>query len=109
PGGRIPVDSAHVVAGLPLPHLGDLGAEPDRGGAVLACAQPLDPAPDLEVERPQQRLGERARPRPVRGPLSQWNRGGHAARSTTSISGTGTASRTASTIAAASTSAASAS
>ena len=66
PRGHVPFDPAHVVAGDVRPHLGELAARAEHRRAVVAGEHPFDPPPDRQVERPQQRLRERARPRPVR-------------------------------------------
>ena len=76
---------------------------------MLAGEQAVDTASDLEVERAQERLGQRPGTRPVRRALPDERRGAHAARSARSISGTGTVSSTASMIESAPTSAARAS
>ena len=106
----VPVDTPDVVARLPLADLRELRADADRGSAMLAGEQPVDPPADLQIERAQERLGERARAWDCPGSSARGGGGGaHAARSTRSISGMGTASRTESTIESAPTSAASAS
>ena len=50
--GHGPVDLAHVVAELVGAHLRDLGAVPERGRAVLAGDEAVDPPPHRQVERP---------------------------------------------------------
>jgi len=47
----VPVDPAHVVTGLVWPHLVELAPTPGERGAVVACEQPVDPAPDRELQR----------------------------------------------------------
>ena len=56
-GGDVPVDPAHVVAGLVGADLGELRAAAQLVGAELAGDQAPDPPPDREVEGAQQRLG----------------------------------------------------
>ena len=108
-GRGVPVDPADVVARLPLADLRELGADADRRGPVLAGQQAVDAPPDLHVERPKEGLRHRPGTGTVRRPLSAEGRNGHAARNESSISGTGTTSRTEETIESAPTSAASAS
>ena len=66
PRGHVPLDPAHVVPGDVRPHLGELAAGAEDRRAVVAGEQSLDPAPDRQIERAEQRLGQRAGPRPVR-------------------------------------------
>ena len=82
------------------------------GGADVRCSparRAVDAPPDLHVERPEERLRHRPRTGTVRRPLTTERGDGHAARNESSISGTGTTSRTEATIESAPTSAASAS
>ena len=65
PRGHVPLDPADVVAGHVGTHLGELAALAEHGRAVVAGQHPLDPAPDRQVERAEQRLRQRPRPRPV--------------------------------------------
>ena len=115
---HVPLDPAHVVAGHVRPDLGELAAGAEEGGAVVAGEHALDPAPDRQVERAQERLRQRAGARAVGRALERMRprssghgRGGQAAASALlerSSSGAGTFASTASRILSASTSSASA-
>ena len=105
----VPVDPADVVARLPLADLRELGADrraPPSGARRRAGRRS---AGRSSGRAPAAGPPGAARARDGRACALARSRGGHAARSTRSISGTGTASRTESTIESAPTSAASAS
>ena len=115
PGARgdVPLDPAHVVAGLVLPHLVQLAANPREGRAVVAREEPVDAPADGQLERPQararERAGSRPRGRPFRG--DRVVEPSHAAAVSVrprSSCGTGTLSSTASRIRSGATSSASA-
>jgi hypothetical protein len=107
PRRDVPVDPAYVVARLVRAHLSQLGAEPERGRAMLAREQPFHATANSQVERAQQRL--RHRPRPRTGGRAGRRETRHAVASrASSIWGTGTAARTASRTASGLTSSASA-
>ena len=105
---RVPVDSANVVCGRPLADLRKLRPDADGRRPVFSGEQTVDAAPDPQVEGTEERVGQRSGAGPVRRPLPRKDRA-HAARSARSISGVGRTPRTASMIASAPTSAASAS
>ena len=56
-GARGGVDVADVVAGLVRAQLGELGAEPDPGGAPVARQRPGDQPGDAQIQRLDQRRG----------------------------------------------------
>jgi hypothetical protein len=49
-GGRRPVDAAHVVARRVQPRLRGLQARTEQPPGVLALQQPVEPAPDVQVQ-----------------------------------------------------------
>ena len=69
PRGHVPVDVAHVVARLVGADQRQLGAGADLRRRVLAGDERLDPPHHGEVERAQDRVGDRPRTRLGRGPL----------------------------------------
>ena len=103
--GHVPVDPAHIVAHLVGPDLGELGADPEQRGAIVAREERLHAASDREVERAQEALGHRPG---TRARWSSLDRKLHAALLARSISGAGTATSTCSRIASGVTSSASA-
>ena len=94
--GRVPVDAAHVVAVRVGPHLRELGAAAEPRRAVLAVDEPDRASRDAEVERAEEAGGNRSRPGLLARPLDLGERERHAARSTTSRLGAGTAASAAS-------------
>ena len=66
PRGHVPVDVADVVARLVRPDHRQLGAGADLRRQVVARHERLDPPHHGEVERAQDRVGDRPRPGPLR-------------------------------------------
>ena len=62
-GRDVPLDPANVVAGLVRTHLPQLAADAGERGAIVPGQQPVDAAPDRQLERTQRRGRERAWPR----------------------------------------------
>ena len=60
-GGDVPVDTAHVVAGLVGPHLMELAADACIRRAEVPCKEPVDPAADRKVEQAQRIRGDGSR------------------------------------------------
>ena len=112
---HVPLDAPHVVAGLVRAHLPELAADTGERRAVVAGEQPVDAAPDRELERAQRRGRERPRARLLRRPDRCERVGGRARqadaaalRRPRSICGVGTAASTVSRIESGATSSASA-
>ena len=61
-GGDVPVHLAHVVADHVRPDLRELGALPEQRRAVVTGEEGVDTAADGDVQRAQERLGQRAGP-----------------------------------------------
>ena len=95
---RVPVDAPDVVADDIRADLGELRAASEPRGAVVAVDEPGRPAREAEVERPQEVCRHGARPRLGSRARGLGKRERHAARSTTSSVGAGTAASAASTI-----------
>ena len=113
PCRHVPVDSPYVIAGFVGAHLGELGTATQLVGAELPRHEAVDPAPDGDVEGPEQRLGggagtwsrrraRRGRPGPgCRGPCCRGpgdTAGDHADSSSVTSLGAGTAGMIASSI-----------
>ena len=65
-GGDVPVDQPDVVARDVRPDLGELRPAAEERRAVVSCEQSVHTARDRQLERLEQALGDRSRPRPVR-------------------------------------------
>jgi hypothetical protein len=80
PRGHVPVDVAHVVAMTVGADHRQLGAAADLRGQVLAGHEALHPPQHREVERAQDRRGDRAGPGTVGGALGRRDRDAAARR-----------------------------
>src|SRR5215470_1050073 len=108
-GSHVPVDPANVVTGNVGPDLRQLGTNAQHARAVVAGEHAPHAASDADVERPQQLLGDRSRPRLGRRRGRRVEDGCHAALGRArSVWGTGTVPSTRSRISSGCTSSASA-